>query len=177
LPDGGGYKDCTGTSTFSEVDIADRQNKAPNFDLSEVGGSTSDSYNKSLALVGKETLRQIAIMLDPHPAGTTQEVDLFNLVVNTNIVKPLTAVENGFVQVPTNQLPLQGVAFKITKQDAPACPVKTVSQESGEIRIIGGKYEAHIDGASLCGPGTYTFRFHLNGNPIPIAGETSVTLN
>jgi hypothetical protein len=175
LPDGGGYKDCTGTSTFSDVDIADKQNKAPNFDLSEVGGSTNDNYTKSLGLVGKQTLRQIAIMLDPHPDDVTnQSVDLFNLVVNNQTIKPVTSVE--FAPVPTDQLPLQGIAFRITKEGEPFC-VKTVSQETGEVRIIGGKYEAHIDGASLCGPGTYKFRVHVNDSPLPIPGETSVALN
>ncbi|HKY07668.1 MAG TPA: hypothetical protein VJQ55_05490, partial [Candidatus Binatia bacterium] len=172
---GGGYTDCTSLPTFSEVNIADRQNKAPNFDLSQVGGGPSDSYAKSLGLVGREPLRQIAILLDPHPDNVTnQSVDLFNLVVNDQIIKPVTSVE--FAPVPTNQLPLQGVAFRITKDGEPAC-VKIVSQETGEVRIIGGKYEAHIDGASLCGPGTYKFRVHLNGSPLPIPGETSVTLD
>ena len=176
LPGGGGYRDCTTAPTFSNVDIADRQNKAPNWDLSQVGGAVNDTYSKSLTLVGREDLRRIAIMLDPHPDGATdQSVDLFELVVNGNTFKPLTSVV--FAPVPTNQLPLQGVEFRITKVGDVSCPVKILSQDNGEIRIIGGKYEAHLQAESLCGTGEYGIRTHVNGNPIALDGSTSVILN
>ncbi len=142
--------DCTSTPTPSDTNIADRQNKAPNWDLSDVGGNVNETYSRSLALVGQELVRQVAIMLVPHPDDVTdQSIDLFNLVVNNNTVKPSTSVE--FAPVPTNVLPLQGVEFRVTKEGDPTC-VKSFSQENGGIRIIGGKYEAHIN-LSSCGAG------------------------
>jgi hypothetical protein len=175
LPDGGGYRDCTSAPTFSDVDVADRQNKAPNWDLSQVGGNVNDTYSRSLSLVGRENLRQIAIMLDPHPDGIDQAVDLFELVVNGNVFKPFTSVD--FVETPTIELPLQGVEYRITKVGAPSCPVKILSQDNGEIAIIGGRYFAQLQAASLCGVGEYNVRFHLNGNPIALEGATSFFLD
>ena len=168
--------DCTSTPTPPNFNIADKQlNKAPNWDLSQVGGEVNDTYGKSLTLVGKENVRQIAIMLDPHPNGATdQSVDFFELVVNGNTFKPLTSVV--FAPVPTNQLPLQGFEFRITNVDDASCPVTILKQDDGEIRIIGGKLEAHVNAADLCA-GENEIRAHFNGNPIAINGLTSVILN
>jgi hypothetical protein len=174
LPGGGGYRDCTAAPTFSDFNVADRQNKAPNWDLSQVGGNVNDTYSRSLSLVGRKDLRQIAIMLDPHPAGIDQSVDLFELVVNGNVFRPLTSVE--FAETPTNELPLQGVEFRIAQVNSPSCQV-ALSQDSGQIAIIGGRYAAQLQAASLCGSGEYSVRFHLNGNPMPIEGLTSFFLN
>jgi hypothetical protein len=173
LPDDSG-SDCTTTPTFSGVDVADRQLKAPNWDLSQVGGVVNDTYGKSLTLVGQEFLRQIAITLGPHPDNIDQRVLLSEFVVNGDTYRPLTSVD--FAPVPTLELPLQGVEYRVTREGDPSCPVKILSQDLGQIRISGGKYIGDLDTASLCGVGHYSIRVHLNGDPRPIPGSTDFFL-
>ena len=159
-----GYRDCTTTPTFSEVNVVG--NTAPNWDTSQLpGGKVNDTYKNTLSAAGNENLRQIAIMLDPNPDGIDQSVELSELVVNDKIFKPLTSVE--FVEVPTNQLPLQGVEYRITKVGSASTCV-TLSQPE-QIVINGGRYFAQIAASSLCGAGEYIAGFHLNQNPIALA--------
>jgi hypothetical protein len=162
--------DCTTTPTFSGVDVTDELLVAPNWDLSQVGGVVNDTYSNSLALVGSEFVRQIAIRLDPHPdAVSDQRVQLSELVVNTTTYRPSTSVQ--FAPVPRSELLLQGVEFRVTKDGDPTC-LKILSQDLGEIRIVSDKYLADLNTASLCGVGHYFLNAHLNGDPIPIPSST-----
>ena len=57
---------CTPTQQPSDGDITDRQG-LNNWDLRLVGGTFPDTYSRSVALVGNEIVRRIAIGLDPDP--------------------------------------------------------------------------------------------------------------